>query len=198
MLDLEITETVLMDQSKSTVDALLELKSLGIHLSLDDFGTGYSSLNYLQRLPIDTLKIDRSFINKLASNGEQGKIIETILLFGGNLGIEVVAEGDRDGRATDEIEDDQLRKGQGFFFSRPKEGRRRAITARCRAEEDGMSPSASYSPRQAAKRLYGNDKPKSRAFSFPFTLHPNFSAMEFHKIPAQCESQTCPLVFPIR
>ena len=75
-----------MGQSKSIVDELLKLKSFGVHISIDDFGTGYSSLNYLQSLPIDTLKIDRSFINKLAANGEQRKIVETILMLGDNLG----------------------------------------------------------------------------------------------------------------
>lgn len=122
-LDLEITETSLMDQGKSTMNALFKLKSYGIRISLDDFGSGYSSLNYLESLPIDTLKIDRSFISKLASNGgEQGRIVETILMLGGNLGIDVIAEG---------IEtDDQLLKlqafhcprGQGFFFAKPMEG----------------------------------------------------------------------------
>ncbi len=122
-LDLEITETILMDQRKSTVDALLKLKSLGIHLSLDDFGTGYSSLNYLQSLPIDTLKIDRSFINKLSSNGEQGKIIETILLLGGNLGIDVVAEGIETEEQRARLQTINCDKGQGFLFARPMEGK---------------------------------------------------------------------------
>ncbi len=122
-LDLEITETILIDQRKSTVDALLKLKSLGIHLSLDDFGTGYSSLNYLQSLPIDTLKIDRSFINKLAFNGEQGKIIETILLLGGNLGIDVVAEGVETEEQRAKLQTIKCGKGQGFLFARPMEGK---------------------------------------------------------------------------
>jgi diguanylate cyclase (GGDEF)-like protein/PAS domain S-box-containing protein len=122
LLDLEITETALIDESKATVDALLKLKSLGIRISLDDFGTGYSSLNYLQRLPIDTLKIDRSFIDKLASNGDQGKIVETILLLGGNLGIDVVAEGIETAEQLAKLKTINCRKGQGFLFSRPKEG----------------------------------------------------------------------------
>jgi EAL domain-containing protein (putative c-di-GMP-specific phosphodiesterase class I) len=122
-LELEITETILLDQRKSTADALLKLKSLGIHLSLDDFGTGYSSLNYLQSLPIDTLKIDRSFINKLASNGEQGKIVETILLLGGNLGIDVVAEGIETEEQRAKLQMIKCDKGQGFLFARPMEGK---------------------------------------------------------------------------
>ncbi|MHB8909458.1 MAG: two-component system response regulator [Syntrophales bacterium] len=133
-LDLEITETILMDQRKSTVDALLKLKSFGIHLSLDDFGTGYSSLNYLQSLPIDTLKIDRSFINKLASNGEQGKIIETILLLGGNLGIDVIAEGVETEEQRAKLQMVKCGKGQGFLFARPMDGKavRTLLSARRR------------------------------------------------------------------
>jgi diguanylate cyclase (GGDEF)-like protein/PAS domain S-box-containing protein len=122
LLDLEITESTFMDQSETIVDTLVRLKSLAIHLSLDDFGTGYSSLSYLQSLPIDTLKIDRSFIGKLACNGEQGKIIETILLLGGNLGIDVVAEGIETIEQLTKLKTINCQRGQGFLFSRPKEG----------------------------------------------------------------------------
>lgn len=122
-LDLEITETTLMAQSKSVVDSLLRLRSLGIHISLDDFGTGYSSLNYLQNLPIDTLKIDRSFINKLAANEEQGKIVETILMLGGNLGIDVVAEGIETEEQLKKLRMMHCRRGQGYYFAKPMAGK---------------------------------------------------------------------------
>ena len=122
-LDLEITETILMDQSKSIVDELLRLRSFGIHISLDDFGTGYSSLNYLQNFPIDTLKIDRSFINKLAANGEQGKIVETILMPRRQSGNRCGCRRHRDGRTTEETEDDQLPKGAGFLLCKADGGK---------------------------------------------------------------------------
>jgi diguanylate cyclase (GGDEF)-like protein/PAS domain S-box-containing protein len=122
-LDLEITETTLMAQSKAVVDSLLRLRSLGIHISLDDFGTGYSSLNYLQNLPIDTLKIDRSFINKLAANEEQGKIVETILMLGGNLGIDVIAEGIETAEQLEKLQMIHCPRGQGYYFSKPMEGK---------------------------------------------------------------------------
>jgi EAL domain-containing protein (putative c-di-GMP-specific phosphodiesterase class I) len=122
-LDLEITETTLMAQSKAVVDSLLRLRSLGIHISLDDFGTGYSSLNYLQNLPIDTLKIDRSFINKLAANEEQGKIVETILMLGGNLGIDVIAEGIETAEQLEKLQMIRCPRGQGYYFAKPMEGK---------------------------------------------------------------------------
>ena len=118
-LDLEITETSLMAQNKSVVDSLLKLKSLGIHISLDDFGTGYSSLNYLQNLPIDTLKIDRSFISKLAADREQEKIVETILMLGGNLGIDVVAEGIETEEQLRKLRMIHCPRGQGYYFAKP-------------------------------------------------------------------------------
>ena len=118
-----------MAQSKSVVDSLLRLRSLGIHISLDDFGTGYSSLNYLQNLPIDTLKIDRSFINKLAANGEQGKIVETILMLGGNLGIDVVAEGIETEEQLKKLQYDSLPKGAGLLLCQADGGESHKIAA---------------------------------------------------------------------
>lgn len=120
-LALEITETVLMDESREMEEELLRLRCLGVHLSIDDFGTGYSSLNYLQKLPIDTLKIDRSFIDRLAFSGEQGKIVETILFLGGNLGLEVVAEGIETKEQLERLRAINCRSGQGYVFAKPLE-----------------------------------------------------------------------------
>ena len=122
-LDLEITETTLMAQNQSVVDSLRKLESLGIRISLDDFGTGYSSLNYLQNLPINTLKIDRSFIDKLAANGEQGKIVETILLLAENLGIDVVAEGIETVEQLKKLQTIHCRTGQGYYFAKPMDAK---------------------------------------------------------------------------
>lgn len=120
-LALEIAESILMEQSPAVVEVLLKLKALGIHISLDHFGTGYFSLNYLQTLPIDTLKIDRSFTKKLVFNREQAKIIETIVLLGSNLGKDVVAEGIETTEQLNKLQQMKCFRGQGFFFSRPME-----------------------------------------------------------------------------
>lgn len=118
-LDLEITESVLMDRNRATVETLGKLKSLGIHLCLDDFGTGYSSLSYLQEFPVNVLKIDRSFVSKLAADPEKGKIVETILLLGKNLGMEVIAEGVETAEQLDRLKSIRCDHGQGYLFSRP-------------------------------------------------------------------------------
>jgi diguanylate cyclase (GGDEF)-like protein/PAS domain S-box-containing protein len=118
-LKLEITESVVMENIDTAIAMLARLRSLGIEVSIDDFGTGYSSLSYLHRLPIDTLKIDRSFVGRMNDNNENREIIRTIILLAQNLGKMVVAEGIE---VRDQLE--QLRSlgcalGQGYFFSRP-------------------------------------------------------------------------------
>ena len=118
-LDLEMTETTLMDRNKSIVDSLSRLRSLGIRISLDDFGTGGSSLNDLKKLPIDTLKIGRSFISQLAVDGEQGKGVETILRLGGKMGIDVVAVGVETEEQLKKLRLLHCRKGQGYYFAKP-------------------------------------------------------------------------------
>jgi diguanylate cyclase len=121
-IKLEITESVAMDDAERTIRVINGLKNLGVGLGIDDFGTGYSSLSYLRRFPMDTLKIDRSFVQNLASNQENLEIVRTIISLALNLGMEVVAEGVE---TSDEI--GQLRAlgcdfGQGFFFSKPVDG----------------------------------------------------------------------------
>jgi EAL domain-containing protein (putative c-di-GMP-specific phosphodiesterase class I) len=116
-----MTETTLMDKSKSFVDSLSRLRSLGIRISLDDFGTGGSSLNDLRNLPIDTLKIGRSFINPLAVDGEKGKGVETILRLGGKIGIDVVAVGIETEEQLKKLRMLHCRKGQGYYFAKPME-----------------------------------------------------------------------------
>jgi diguanylate cyclase (GGDEF)-like protein/PAS domain S-box-containing protein len=118
-LELEITETAVMSNAAQAAQVLNELKSMGIRLAVDDFGTGYSSLSYLKRLPIDVLKIDRSFISDLGSNSEDKAIVEAIVNLGHTLGLTTVAEG-----VESQYEADFLRKlgcdmGQGYLFSKP-------------------------------------------------------------------------------
>jgi len=91
-LKLEITESTVMADPSAAVEMLQQIKSLGIHLAIDDFGTGYSSLSYLHRFPLDTLKIDRSFISGMGDDGEGMEIARTILPMANNLRLDVVAE----------------------------------------------------------------------------------------------------------
>ena len=92
-LELEITETTLMEDPDRTIQLLVELYSLGLHLAIDDFGTGYSSLSALQQFPISTLKIDKSFVRDMAISADDATIVETIIHMGQNLKMDVVAEG---------------------------------------------------------------------------------------------------------
>lgn len=118
-LELEITETVLLDNTEPVVATLAQLKRLGVQISIDDFGIGYSSMSYLTRVPFDTLKIDISFIREIRDDGEGGTIAATILAMAHALGKKVVAEG-----AETQAQIDFLRKlgcelVQGYFYSRP-------------------------------------------------------------------------------
>jgi EAL domain-containing protein (putative c-di-GMP-specific phosphodiesterase class I) len=92
-LELEITETTLMENRERTIRLLDQLYALGLHLAIDDFGTGYSSLSALQRFPISTLKIDKSFVRHVSSNPDDATIVSTIIQMGRNLDMDVVAEG---------------------------------------------------------------------------------------------------------
>jgi diguanylate cyclase (GGDEF)-like protein/PAS domain S-box-containing protein len=92
-IDLEITESVLMENIDSLIPRLQELKDAGFHISIDDFGTGYSSFSYLTKIPLDTIKIDRSFITELTSNADQRTIVSTIILLAHALKLKVIAEG---------------------------------------------------------------------------------------------------------
>jgi diguanylate cyclase (GGDEF)-like protein/PAS domain S-box-containing protein len=118
-LNLEITEAVMTERASGLTDVLAFLKMRGIPLHIDDFGTGYSSLSTLHDLPINTLKIDRSFVSRMGSNGENAEMIVAIITLAHNLGLEVVAEG-----VETKVQREQLRMlgcdyAQGYLFSRP-------------------------------------------------------------------------------
>jgi diguanylate cyclase (GGDEF)-like protein/PAS domain S-box-containing protein len=118
-LKLEITESVLVDNAEAALAILKQLQALGIQLAIDDFGTGYSSLSYLHRLPIDTLKIDRSFVNNVDSDPEKIEIICTIIALAWNLGMNVVAEGVETKKQMYQLQALKCEFGQGYFFSKP-------------------------------------------------------------------------------
>jgi diguanylate cyclase (GGDEF)-like protein/PAS domain S-box-containing protein len=118
-LKLEITESTVMADPSAAVEMLQQIKSLGIRLAIDDFGTGYSSLSYLHRFPLDTLKIDRSFISVMEDDGEGMEIARSIVPMANNLHLDVVAEGVETIQQVALLKKLQCKYGQGFYFSRP-------------------------------------------------------------------------------
>ncbi|MGI9105186.1 MAG: putative bifunctional diguanylate cyclase/phosphodiesterase [Pyrinomonadaceae bacterium] len=118
-LKLEITESVVMENIDTATEMLRQLRALGVQLSIDDFGTGYSSLSYLHRFPIDTLKVDRSFVMRMVDNNENIEIVRTILMLAQNLGMDVVAEGVETKEQLALLRKLGCENGQGYFFSRP-------------------------------------------------------------------------------
>jgi diguanylate cyclase (GGDEF)-like protein/PAS domain S-box-containing protein len=118
-LELELTETALIDDSRSVSDLLRELKDIGVMLALDDFGTGYSSLTHLKRFPIDALKIDRAFVHELATDEDAASIVSAMIGMGKNLHVQVVAEGVETLRQLELLQQRGCPQGQGYYFSRP-------------------------------------------------------------------------------
>ena len=118
-LKLEITESAVMDNADMAARLLKRLKALGVQLSIDDFGTGYSSLGYLHRFPVNTLKIDRSFVGRIGDAAENIEIVRTIVSLAENMGMEVVAEGVETLSQLTQLRKLNCQYGQGYLFSRP-------------------------------------------------------------------------------
>ncbi len=118
-LELELTETGVMRDIKRSLDSLQGLKQLGVRLALDDFGTGYSSLAYLTQLPIDTLKIDRSFVDKLGESGQSRAVVRSITALAQALGLSTVAEGVETREQLDSLRALGCDEVQGYFYGRP-------------------------------------------------------------------------------
>ncbi|MBB4812548.1 MULTISPECIES: putative bifunctional diguanylate cyclase/phosphodiesterase [Pseudomonas] len=117
-LELEITESVLMQNVDETVDILQKIKAMGVRLALDDFGTGYSSLSYLRRFPIDVLKIDQSFVRGLNVNSQDAQLISAIIGMGKSLELNIIAEGVETVEQLNFLKTQQCEEGQGFLFSK--------------------------------------------------------------------------------
>ena len=118
-LAIEVTETALIEDSSVPAASLRELKALGVKILLDDFGTGYSSLSHLQRFPIDTLKIDRSFVMHLGAGEDDSAIVRAIAAMASALGLEVVAEGVETAEQAAEAHALGCSWAQGYHFARP-------------------------------------------------------------------------------
>jgi diguanylate cyclase (GGDEF)-like protein/PAS domain S-box-containing protein len=118
-LEIELTETVLMQHSEATASMLQAFKAMGVQLALDDFGTGYSSLSYLRRFPIDALKIDRSFVQEITSESNDAPIIRAVISMGTSIKLRVVAEGVETQEQLAFLQAHHCDEGQGYYFSPP-------------------------------------------------------------------------------
>jgi EAL domain-containing protein (putative c-di-GMP-specific phosphodiesterase class I) len=122
LLELELTEGVIMSNAKASIDALHELKKLGCTLSVDDFGTGYSSLSYLSRFPLDELKIDRSFVVDYNKSENNASLVSAIISMGKSLNLRMVAEGVDDIEQFIFLRKQGIQIIQGYIFSEPVTG----------------------------------------------------------------------------
>jgi diguanylate cyclase (GGDEF)-like protein len=122
-LRLELTETMLFDRSEKTIDLLSKIKEHKVQLSVDDFGTGYSSLSYLHRFPIDALKIDRSFVSAINTEGRNSNIVKTIITLAHTLGIKAIAEGVETKEQLNCLRQLDCDEVQGYLFSKPIDAR---------------------------------------------------------------------------
>ena len=143
-LTIEITETAIMNNAEETARRLGKIKELGVRVAIDDFGTGYSSLAYLQRFPVDALKIDRSFIARLREGREGETLIRTLIQLGESLSIETLAEGIEHARELSLLRKERCDSGQGFLFARPLEAD--ACERFLRESAAGSSPHTSAAP----------------------------------------------------
>ncbi len=118
-IELEITENILMQDTQATVSTLNQIKDLNLRIALDDFGTGYSSLSYLTSFPVDTIKIDRSFVMGCTSNANNIVIIKAIIAMGHSLGKKIVAEGIETEKQYQLLKEFGCDEAQGYFFHHP-------------------------------------------------------------------------------
>ena len=140
-LELEITETLLLEKSSQVLATLHALRTLGVRISMDDFGTGYSSLSYLRSFPFDKIKIDQSFVRDLGSNRDAQAIVRSIISLGKGLGVTITAEGVETEAELSCLRAEGCHEGQGFLFSRARPNVEivRLLQAQCGADSDGVA-----------------------------------------------------------
>jgi EAL domain-containing protein (putative c-di-GMP-specific phosphodiesterase class I) len=118
-LELEITESAIMDDPQRAMRTLKAIRGLGVKFTIDDFGTGYSSLAHLKKLPVACIKIDKSFVQNMENDKDNAVIVRSIIELGHNLGLKVVAEGVETIEAKDMLSEFDCDEAQGYYFSRP-------------------------------------------------------------------------------
>jgi EAL domain-containing protein (putative c-di-GMP-specific phosphodiesterase class I) len=121
LIDLELTETTFLEDHESARRQIVALQNLGVSFSVDDFGTGYASFTYIERLPVNRLKIDQAFIHNMSSRPEGSAVIRAIIGLGRGLGLRVVAEGVETEAQFAELRAEGCDEVQGYLFSRPLE-----------------------------------------------------------------------------
>ena len=120
LVELEITETTIINDIEQTTQKLKDLRGMGVRLAVDDFGTGYCSLSYLKQFPLDSLKIDKSFIDGVSEHGQDSKIVSSVILLAHDLGLEVIAEGVETDEHIAFLRENHCDAAQGYYFARPQ------------------------------------------------------------------------------
>ncbi|CBL44484.1 hypothetical protein HDN1F_09010 [gamma proteobacterium HdN1] len=153
-LTFEITESSVMENIEHAIDVLKNIRKLGVHLAIDDFGTGYSSLSYLRRMPIDEVKLDRSFFLDLDrdTHADSVKIIEAVIRLGHSLGLEIVAEGTESAAHVELLQRCGCDRSQGFYYSEPLEADK--FLALMHGERKLRAPTPNLSPNLSAPTLH--------------------------------------------
>src|SRR5258705_1258916 len=141
-LELEITETLLLEKSEQVLATLHALRSLGVRISMDDFGTGYSSLSYLRSLPFDQIKIDQSFVRDLGANPDAQAIVRSIVSLGIGLGVTITAEGVETEAELSCLRAEGCHEGQGFLFSRGRPNAEIVGLLQSQCDADFVAPPA--------------------------------------------------------
>ena len=146
MLEIEITESLLMHGSDEMISSLQKIRDLGIGISLDDFGTGYSSLSYLKHFPISTIKIDQSFVKDVTTNEKDARLVQAIVMLGNALNLNVIGEGIELAEHADYLKKLSCRSGQGYYFSKPLTVEEFGMYLHQNATANGLNSHHSHSP----------------------------------------------------